>query len=80
MRAKTNLFSITDGFHNHILYKRRIIRDISSKKNIEKLSNLLYRAYPFAYELFRRQIVYSTNSPDFQEPIQYKGLRLWNIH
>ena len=79
MRAKTNLFSITDGFHNHILYKRRIIRYIL-QKNIEELSNLLYRVYPFAYELFRRQIVYSTNSPDFQEPIQYKGLRIWNIH
>ena len=52
MRAKTNLFSITDSFHNHILYKRRIIRDIL-EKNIEKLSNLLYRVYPFAYELFR---------------------------
>lgn len=52
MRAKTNLFSITDGFHNHILYKRRIIRYIL-EKNIEKLSNLLYRVYPFAYELFR---------------------------
>ena len=61
-------------------YTNAELFDISSKKNIEKLSNLLYRAYPFAYELFRRQIVYSTNSPDFQEPIQYKGLRLWNIH
>lgn len=57
----------------------RIIRYIL-QKNIEELSNLLYRVYPFAYELFRRQIVYSTNSPDFQEPIQYKGLRIWNIH
>ena len=24
MRAKTNLFSITDSFHNHILYTREI--------------------------------------------------------
>ena len=34
-------------------YTNAELFDISSKKNIEKLSNLLYRVYPFAYELFR---------------------------